>query len=88
MNAAIDILKRWMAIDKALGSLDGLHISSFAKQWELSERTIRRDLEAFQNLEDVELVHGLDDDGQRHVWHYAGFGWMFTCNVPPRARRE
>jgi predicted DNA-binding transcriptional regulator YafY len=87
MNAAIDILKRWMAIDKALGSLDGLHIASFAKQWEVSERTVRRDLEAFQKLGE-EIGHDLDADGHRHVWHYAGFGWMFTANVPRRARRK
>ncbi|MGD9127446.1 MAG: hypothetical protein PVH19_08710, partial [Planctomycetia bacterium] len=47
MNSAQDILKRWVAIDHALGSFDGLHVPSFAKHWEVSTRTIYRDLAVF-----------------------------------------
>jgi hypothetical protein len=52
MNASIDVLKRWMALDKELHVHSGgsLSVKKFAKEWGCSEKTVRRDLEVFEAL--------------------------------------
>jgi predicted DNA-binding transcriptional regulator YafY len=88
MNSAQDILKRWMDIDRALGKLEGLHVPSFAEEWDVSTRTIYRDLEVFQSLGHPAVCE-LDADGRRHVWFYEiKAGALFTCNVPYEVWRK
>ncbi len=83
----LEIVRRWMEIDKALGSLDGLHIPSIAKRLKVSEKTIRRDLEVFEAIINSQLDRGLDANGYRHVWYYPGPGAIFTDNLDSRLRK-
>jgi hypothetical protein len=48
-NASTDILKRWQAMDAALSG-EGLHAPTFARQFRVSEKTVRRDRAAFEAL--------------------------------------
>jgi hypothetical protein len=83
-NSSLEILKRWRAMDEALGDFPGLHIESFARDWGVSTRTVRRDLDAFKDLGQG-VMHELD--GRRTVWHYeGGTEYLFVSNVPRRAR--
>ncbi len=86
MNATIDVLKRWRALDRDLGSYEGMHLPSFARRWKVSQRTIRRDLGAFAALGHA-VVHERDEDN-RTVWRYDfGVEMLFTSNISPRVRK-
>jgi len=72
MNATLDILKRWQAMDRLLfNDMEGLDVEAFAEKWDLSTRQVRRDREAFEALGC--LMHKeKQEEGRRHVWHYDG----------------
>jgi hypothetical protein len=82
MNSALEVVKRWMAMDEALGNiLEGLHIRSFARRWKVSEKTIRRDLTALCEL-GLRMEHEIGPDGKSHVWVYApGTEYLFVRNL-------
>lgn len=48
-NSFTDVLRRWRALDERL-STGGLTVSSFAREWKVSVKTIRRDLDAFREI--------------------------------------
>lgn len=77
-NSSTEILKRWQAMDSSLG-WEGLHVASFAKQWKVSIKTVRRDLKAFEAM--GKETYCRLDDGQ-HRWRYQGSGWasLFADN--------
>jgi hypothetical protein len=84
-NSSSDILKRWKAMDAALGSLKGLSVAGFARQWKVSTKTVRRDLEAFREI-GQRVIWERDDVG-RCCWSYeGGVEWLFVSNVPWWAR--
>jgi hypothetical protein len=86
-NPATEILKRWRAMDKALGDLEGLHIPSFARQWRVSTKTVRRDLAAFRAL--GQRVACERDEVGRTVWNYEpGVERLFVSNLPRRLRER
>ena len=86
MSATTAILRRWVAMDAALSKL-GLELRPFAKQWDVSEKTIRRDLEAFREL-GQDMTCDCESPSRRHgqyMWFYAlGVDPLFTCNMPRR----
>lgn len=52
-QSAVEIVKRWMSLDKELLQFDldvGLNLTEFAETWGVDQKTIRRDLEAFREL--------------------------------------
>ncbi len=87
------VLKRWVAMDRALarGDLsmkDGLVIAEFARRWRVSERTIRRDREAFGKLgQKMDTGVVLNTNGRKvPLYYYAdGVRPLFTANdnAPP-----
>jgi len=46
----MSVLKRWMNLDRALASAEGVHVYGFAKECRCDDRTIRRDLQVFRKL--------------------------------------
>ena len=75
----IKILRRLIAVDAALAG-DGLHVESFALQWNLDPMSIRRDLYALREMgQDTELWK-LEDGTYRHCYT-AGTRPLFTCNL-------
>jgi len=71
-----------MAMDHELGSFEGLHVSSFAKEWKVSTRTVHRDLDEIRGLGHF-VVCKKDSNNGRHMWHYeGGVEWVFVCNMP------
>ena len=77
------MLKRWRAMDKALGDVDGLHIDSFARRYKVTTRTVKRDIAAFRSLgQSMEFER---DEDRRYRWHYAeDVEWLFLANLPRR----
>jgi hypothetical protein len=69
-HTAVEILRRWQAMDAALFSYDGLNIARFARRWKVNIKTVRRDLEAFKELGQRMVCRS--DDGGRWNWHYDG----------------
>jgi hypothetical protein len=82
-NKANKILDRWVAMDRALSiGDDGLHLPTFAAEWDVSEKTVRRDLAEFRR-------HGYkawllwEEGGRRWVWIYPPMAPpIFLRNVP------
>jgi predicted DNA-binding transcriptional regulator YafY len=66
---SLKILKRWIALDAALrtGMLD---IDKFARKFRVTEKTIRRDISAFQELGQV-MVY--EKHGRTYWWRYDAF---------------
>ncbi len=70
-NPAVEILRRWHAMDRALMSpSSGLNLARFADQWGVSVKTVRRDLEAFRELGQQMTCER--DEGGRYCWFYEG----------------
>ena len=84
-NPSTLILKRWRTMDAELASLFGLSIRRFAKQWKVSEKTIRRDLKAFMELgQRVQWVLELEKE---YRWIYeGGCETLFVRNLSPKVR--
>jgi hypothetical protein len=68
-----------------------MNIPEFARQWKVSEKTIRRDLQAFAELERWVVREPGDpkgvDDERQHRWTYVFRyvkEYLFVQNVPPR----
>lgn len=84
MSAATKILRRWRALDRALW--EGFaNLPRLAKQLRVSEKTLHRDLKAFQEL-GQQMYHARTEDGT-YVWFYnreAGTRPLFTANLPLR----
>jgi hypothetical protein len=63
-NPTTEVLKRWMEMERALRG-DGLYIPWFAKKWGVTQKTVRRDLEAFKALgQKVRPFRDYDDNGR------------------------
>jgi hypothetical protein len=76
-NPTTEILRRWRDMDLQLRSSYGLVIPRFARQWKVSEKTVRRDLAAFKEL-GLELVQDVREGEIHPMWHYArGHGPLF-----------
>ena len=67
-NSTTDVLRRWRALDERLAGF-GLLTPTFAREWKVSERTIRRDLDAFRELDQV-IVSEWDGEISEHRWLY------------------
>ncbi len=78
---AVNILERFIALDFAL-SHDGVHTESFAKEWKVHVRTIRRDLDALRKLGQSTESRQLEDGTYRHT--YQGSRPLFTANLSPK----
>jgi hypothetical protein len=93
-NAYAEVLRRWMAADRALAGPEGLHVPTFARLHGVHEKTVRRDLAtfgAFRRLRQL-LDEAVEDEARRAgrrpswPWHYAeGVGRLFR-DEPPRSR--
>lgn len=68
-------------MDKALGSIEGLHIADFAGVQGVCEKTVRRDLTTFELDLGQAIACELDSEG-RYVWRYTGGEWLFVDNLP------
>jgi hypothetical protein len=81
-NSSIAILRRWRALDRALSivnPLGGLNLKKFAKQWHVSEKTIGRDLVAFEMLGQRVWVN--QTAAGKDFWLYrVGTRPLFFCN--------
>jgi hypothetical protein len=81
-NSSIAILRRWQALDGALSSvnpLGGLNVKRFARQWHVSEKTISRDLVAFEMLGQRVWVN--QTAAGKDFWLYSvGTCPLFFCN--------
>lgn len=85
-HSASDMLKRWVALDKALTDTQiggGLNLTKFAKQWNVDAKTIRRDLKLFRELGYPANLHMYDEMGRDIFrWSYRhGQRSMFTVNT-------
>jgi hypothetical protein len=77
MNATTKILKRWRTLDALLRS--GLNPSGVAKQMQVSERTIRRDIAAFRSLGQKVCSYRLEDG--EYLFQYPNSVYpLFTTN--------
>jgi len=89
MNAGIDMLKRWMALERALADElgGGLVLEEFAREWGVTVRTIRRDLEVLEAL-GQKLIHNQDEQG-KFFWEFDGNyeqEFLFVRNLPRSSR--
>ncbi len=68
-------LKRLVALDKELGEELGLDIAQFAKQHDISTRTVRRDMKAMREL-------GCEPVRKGTAWFHETYGeYVFSQNV-------
>src|SRR4051794_29870622 len=59
---SISILQRWIALDAALACRrHGLDLDRFARRFQVSEKTVRRDLKVFQALGQRLMVQAWED---------------------------
>jgi DeoR-like helix-turn-helix domain len=79
-NYSIEIMRRWRAMDLALGCRDGLRISTFAKRWNVSTKTVRRDLDWFAELGQRIVRHPFEDR-PRVLIYGPEVEWLFTSNL-------
>ncbi len=85
-NSATTILRRWRAMDAALSSFKGLNIRKFARRQGTSEKTIHRDLKAFEAL-GQRIQPNLHEDGC--FWTYMpGVECIFVANLPEWSRER
>jgi hypothetical protein len=73
-NSSVEVLRRWRAMDAALAIDDarlGLHVPTFAREWNVNERTVRRDLAAFRDLGQEMICNDLGEEEGRRCWWYA-----------------
>ena len=86
-NSSLTILKRWQAMDAALAKKE-LNIRGFAKDWKVSQKTVRRDLEAFKKVgKKVQNRRGIFYDVLLSLWGYQeGVEPLFSKNRPRRGR--
>ena len=88
------MLQRWIDLDRALGSFEGLRISEFARRWKVSPKTVRRDLAVFRAMgQKAVCVLGLlerqEGEGPQYRWQYdVGVEWLFVRNIPPKLRAK
>jgi hypothetical protein len=87
MRSALSVLKRWQAMDaELLPGRWGLHVERFARRWQVSTKTVRRDLAAFRELgQRMHLVYtGQETEGEvrEYVWRYGkGVKPLFVRNL-------
>lgn len=81
-RSAVEILRRWMALDRALSEpySDGVNLSEFAQLYGVDEKTIQRDITAFKKL-GHEAQPQRYEDSRRYFWKYIGTLPMFTANL-------
>jgi hypothetical protein len=65
-QSAAKVLERWLALDAALAG-GGLHVPTFAREWGVSTRTVRRDLAAFRAL--GQEPRGRKARGGKYWWY-------------------
>lgn len=69
-----------MAMDLALSWGFGLYIDNFAKDWGISEKTVRRDLDVFRELgQRIEMRLNKAASADGIVLHY----WVYARDAPP-----
>jgi hypothetical protein len=93
INSSTEILRRWMVMDKVLAGNRGLHVPTFAEEWEVSERQVKRDLAAFRALgQEIELEYvGRKTDVREYHHHYVrkkDVRPLFVQNLRDRDIRE
>ena len=82
-------MKRWVALDRELLSVDGMDITEFAARWRVDRKTIRRDLNAFAELgQTANFKKENAWDGRSRQWRYDGHvEFLFACNLGEAAMR-
>jgi hypothetical protein len=93
-----EVLLRWLDMDRALGCrrpaefrLPGLHIPQFAEHWEVSEKTVRRDLKIFRALGQYAVPHREAKRygcRRRTYWLYCGRSYLFSPEARARTERS
>jgi hypothetical protein len=85
-NPAIEIMERWRAMDAALGDGNGLRVTDFAQRWNVSTKTVHRDLKTFGKLKGRRIFRN-PEDGTHHYdsWNVE---WLFTYNLGRHPRRD
>lgn len=81
-RAAVDMLERWIDLDRVLASGDGLDVPRFARRWGVDVKTVLRDLKAFETL--GQGMHSFRREGERReTWYYDRKAQpLFARNVP------
>ena len=89
LKATRSTLKRWVALDRELLSVDGMDITEFAARWRVDRKTIRRDLNAFAELgQTANFKKENAWDGRSRQWRYDGHvEFLFACNLGEAAMR-
>jgi hypothetical protein len=83
-NSSADILRRWQAMDAML-TRGRLFVASFARKWNVSMRTVKRDLNAFEEL-GQRVKRGYEWEIAEHYWRYvAGQRPLFTASELKRS---
>jgi hypothetical protein len=82
MKSAVQVLQRWIALDAALLSADGVLLDEFADAWDVDVKTVRRDAKALKVLGQRASWDFEIRDGKREcVWRYRkGTLPLFTRN--------
>jgi hypothetical protein len=82
-NAYIDRLRRWQALDRGLFWGPPVYLKTFAAQWHVHWKTIKRDLAAFAEVgqrTNREYDRKVPDVTYRYA---AGVDPLFICNLKP-----
>jgi hypothetical protein len=83
-NHTTDILRRWRAMDAALYDRGGLRLAYFTRRWGVSEKTVRRDLEAFREL--GQRLYRADVPEEPFWCYYDDVRPLFVSNLRSKAR--
>ena len=88
MAKTLEILERWIEMDYHLSFGSGLNVPHFAKEWDVDEKTVRRDLKAFEHLgKKVKCRKPLC--AKITIWKYTGvLDPLFVENLPRRQKRR
>lgn len=79
-NSSTLILKRWREMDRLLCHYQ-LDVLTFANEWSVSTKTVRRDLAAFREL-GQKLRKSHDDETNEWYWSYEkGTTPLFSSNL-------
>jgi len=72
-NKNVDTVQRWMKLDVLLDQEWNLTIKRCAERLNVSEKTIRRDIEAFRELgQDIGWEYSPERDGRYYYTYFAG----------------
>jgi hypothetical protein len=80
-TSSYNVLRRWRAMDRALAG-DGLKVWDFADVWEVSAKTVWRDLTAFRQL-GQRTARTFAKHQVLYIRYDRGVKPLFTANLQP-----